>query len=154
MELYDEIVNPQLLVRRITVVANHLEEESSVVEKTGSTDIIVDLYNEFVAQQCMLQFVKSGRVAVPRESIGNLTEVLFNEDEVIDLRNRTPLEIRELGIRKMRLMTNNPSKKAGLEGYGLTIEEIVPLVIQPNEYNERYLQTKKERMGHTLNFNK
>ena len=52
----------------------------TVVEKTGSTDVILDLYNEFVAQQCMLQFVKSGRVAVPRDSIENLTELLFNED--------------------------------------------------------------------------
>ena len=58
--------------------------------------------------------------------------------------------IRELGIRKMRLMTNNPSKKAGLEGYGLTIDEIVPIVIKPNLYNMRYLSTKQERMNHAL----
>lgn len=58
--------------------------------------------------------------------------------------------IRELGIRKMRLMTNNPSKKAGLEGYGLTIDKIVPIVIKPNLYNMRYLSTKQERMNHTL----
>ena len=62
--------------------------------------------------------------------------------------------IRELGIRKMRLMTNNPSKKAGLEGYGLTIDEIVPVIIAPNEHNERYLSTKQERMHHTLGLNK
>ncbi len=62
--------------------------------------------------------------------------------------------IRELGIRKMRLMTNNPSKKVGLEGYGLTIDEIVPLVIKPNRYNERYLSTKQERMHHTLGLEK
>lgn len=62
--------------------------------------------------------------------------------------------IRELGIRKMRLMTNNPSKKAGLEGYGLRIEEIVPIVIEPNRYNERYLATKQERMHHTLGLEK
>ncbi len=62
--------------------------------------------------------------------------------------------IRELGIRKMRLMTNNPSKKAGLEGYGLTIDEIVPIVIEPNPYNERYLSTKQERMNHTLGLEK
>lgn len=58
--------------------------------------------------------------------------------------------IRELGIRKMRLMTNNPSKRAGLEGYGLTIDENVPIVIKPNLYNMRYLSTKQERMNHTL----
>lgn len=56
----------------------------------------------------------------------------------------------ELGITKMRLMTNNPLKRAGLEGYGLSITEIVPLEISPNEYNQRYLDTKKTKMGHTL----
>ncbi len=58
--------------------------------------------------------------------------------------------IRELGIKKMRLMTNNPTKKIGLEGYGLTISEIVPIVIAPNIHDIRYLATKEERMGHTL----
>lgn len=58
--------------------------------------------------------------------------------------------LRELGITRMRLMTNNPSKRAGLEGYGLSIEEIVPIVIAPNKHNERYLKTKEERMGHSL----
>ena len=62
--------------------------------------------------------------------------------------------IRELGIRRMRLMTNNPSKKAGLEGYGLRIEEIVPIVVEPNPYNERYLETKQKRMHHTLGLEK
>lgn len=55
-----------------------------------------------------------------------------------------------LGITKMRLMTNNPLKRVGLEGYGLSIEEIVPIVIKPTEYNEKYLETKETRMGHTL----
>ncbi len=58
--------------------------------------------------------------------------------------------IRELGIKHMRLMTNNPLKRAGLEGYGLHIDEIVPIVIAPNKYNEHYLETKEVRMGHTL----
>lgn len=62
--------------------------------------------------------------------------------------------LRELGISKMRLLTNNPTKRVGLEGYGLEIVENVPIEIIPNLYNERYLRTKKERMGHTLNFNK
>ena len=59
--------------------------------------------------------------------------------------------IRELGIKHMRLMTNNPVKRIGLEGYGLNISEIVPLEITPNPYNERYMETKKNRMGHILN---
>ena len=58
--------------------------------------------------------------------------------------------IRELGITRMRLMTNNPLKRAGLEGYGLSIEEIVPIVITPNPYNLHYLETKEERMNHKL----
>ena len=58
--------------------------------------------------------------------------------------------IRELGIKHMRLMTNNPLKRAGLEGYGLTIDEIVPIVIAPNPYNLHYLETKEKRMHHTL----
>ena len=58
--------------------------------------------------------------------------------------------IRELGIKRMRLMTNNPLKRAGLEGYGLRIDEIVPIVIAPNKYNLRYLETKEKRMDHML----
>ena len=58
--------------------------------------------------------------------------------------------LRELGISKIRLLTNNPTKRVGLEGYGLTIVVNVPIETTPNPYNERYLRTKKERMGHTL----
>ncbi len=62
--------------------------------------------------------------------------------------------LRELGVHNMRLLTNNPVKRIGLEAYGLKIVENVPIEITPNIYNERYLKTKKERMGHTLHFNK
>ncbi len=62
--------------------------------------------------------------------------------------------LREIGIKKMRLMTNNPVKRIGLEAYGLQITENVPIEITPNQYNERYLRTKKDRMGHALHFNK
>jgi 3,4-dihydroxy 2-butanone 4-phosphate synthase/GTP cyclohydrolase II len=58
--------------------------------------------------------------------------------------------LRELGVHKMRLITNNPVKRVGLEAYGLQIIENVPIEIAPNEYNQRYLRTKKERMGHNL----
>ena len=58
--------------------------------------------------------------------------------------------LRSIGISKMRLITNNPVKRVGLESYGLSVVENVSIEITPNEYNERYLQTKKERMGHTL----
>lgn len=60
--------------------------------------------------------------------------------------------LHSLGIKKMRLMTNNPVKRIGLEGFGLEITENVPLEVKPNEYNQRYLHTKKERMGHNLRF--
>lgn len=55
-----------------------------------------------------------------------------------------------LGVEKMRLMTNNPVKRIGLEGYGLTVVENVPIEIEPNQYNRFYMHTKKERMGHHL----
>jgi len=58
--------------------------------------------------------------------------------------------LRDLGIRRLRLMTNNPKKIIGLQGYGLTIEERVPIVIPPNEDNLRYLQTKRDKLGHLL----
>lgn len=58
--------------------------------------------------------------------------------------------LRHLGVHKMRLMTNNPTKRVGLEAYGLEIVENVPIEITPNEYDYRYLKTKKERMGHEL----
>ena len=56
----------------------------------------------------------------------------------------------DLGIRKLRLMTNNPCKIAGLEGYGLEITERVPVVIPPTAHDRRYLETKKEKMGHLI----
>lgn len=58
--------------------------------------------------------------------------------------------LQKLGVHKMRLMTNNPTKRVGLEAYGLEIVENVPIEIQPNEYDYAYLKAKKERMGHDL----
>jgi 3,4-dihydroxy 2-butanone 4-phosphate synthase/GTP cyclohydrolase II len=62
--------------------------------------------------------------------------------------------IRDLGIKKMRLMSNNPTKRTGLVGYGLEIIENVPLEIASNTHNELYLQTKRDKMGHQLKLNK
>lgn len=61
--------------------------------------------------------------------------------------------LRDLNVKKMRLITNNPVKRSGLEGYGLQIVETVPIVIEPNPHNQRYLKTKQERMGHDLKLN-
>lgn len=58
--------------------------------------------------------------------------------------------MRSLGLGKVRLISNNPVKRAGLEGYGITIVETIPLEIPPNPYNSFYLETKALKMGHTL----
>ncbi|GAB3222420.1 bifunctional 3,4-dihydroxy-2-butanone-4-phosphate synthase/GTP cyclohydrolase II [Spirosoma arcticum] len=58
--------------------------------------------------------------------------------------------LRDLGVRKLRLISNNPKKRAGLMGYGLEIVDTVPIEIASNPYNERYLRTKRDKMGHTI----
>ncbi len=58
--------------------------------------------------------------------------------------------IRDLGITKMKLMTNNPKKRAGLIGYGLEISQVIPIEIQSNSHNENYLITKRDKLGHTI----
>ena len=58
--------------------------------------------------------------------------------------------LHQLGVRKMRLMTNNPVKRIGLEGYGLEVVENIPIETEPTPYNRFYMHTKKERMGHKL----
>ena len=58
--------------------------------------------------------------------------------------------LREVGVTKMRLMTNNPKKRVGLEGYGLEIVEIVSIEIDANPFNQHYLETKRDKMGHLL----
>jgi len=60
----------------------------------------------------------------------------------------------DLGVKKMRLLTNNPKKMVGLQGYGLSIEKQVPIEIEPNEFNRCYLECKKLKMGHTLHMDK
>ena len=56
----------------------------------------------------------------------------------------------DLGIQKIRLMTNNPAKRAGLQGYGLEIVEYVPVIAAPEEHREKYLATKRDKMDHML----
>jgi 3,4-dihydroxy 2-butanone 4-phosphate synthase/GTP cyclohydrolase II len=58
--------------------------------------------------------------------------------------------LRELGVCKMKLITNNPVKRVGIEGYGLKVEEIINLEVEPNKHNEKYMKTKRDRMGHYL----
>lgn len=56
-----------------------------------------------------------------------------------------------LGVTKMKLMTNNPVKRVGLEGYGLEVTQVIPLEVKPNKHNQKYMKTKRDRMGHDLN---
>jgi 3,4-dihydroxy 2-butanone 4-phosphate synthase/GTP cyclohydrolase II len=58
--------------------------------------------------------------------------------------------LRHLGITKLKLITNNPKKRVGLIGYGLEIVENVPIRIAPNPYNEKYLKTKRDKLGHEI----
>jgi 3,4-dihydroxy 2-butanone 4-phosphate synthase/GTP cyclohydrolase II len=58
--------------------------------------------------------------------------------------------LRTLGVSKIRLISNNPRKRAGLKGYGLEIVETVPIRIEPNPHNEKYLSTKRDKMGHEI----
>jgi 3,4-dihydroxy 2-butanone 4-phosphate synthase / GTP cyclohydrolase II len=58
--------------------------------------------------------------------------------------------LRSLGVKKMRLLTNNPVKRVGLEGFGLKVVENIPIEVEPNEHNEFYMKTKRDRMGHIL----
>ncbi len=60
------------------------------------------------------------------------------------------LILSDIGVKTIRLLTNNPAKRSALEGYGLEVVERVPIKVMPNEYNNRYLQTKKDKLGHLL----
>ena len=71
------------------------------------------------------------------------------EDDERDFRTGAEL-LKALGFHAVRLMTNNPRKVAGLEGYGIEIVERVPLKVDPNPHNERYLETKSKKLGHML----
>jgi len=62
--------------------------------------------------------------------------------------------LKDLGLKKIRLLTNNPKKVIGLKGYDLEIVERIPLEIPPNAINEKYLKTKRDRLGHLLHQNK
>jgi 3,4-dihydroxy 2-butanone 4-phosphate synthase/GTP cyclohydrolase II len=58
--------------------------------------------------------------------------------------------LRNLGVSKMKLLTNNPVKRVGLEGYGLEVTKVIPLEVEPNKHNKKYLETKRDKMGHKL----
>jgi len=85
---------------------------------------------------------------------GGLDTVEANEalDQPADSRDYGPGQqiLFDLGVRRMRILTNNPRKLIGIEGYGLEVVEQVPIKVEPNPFNERYLRTNKEKLGHNL----
>jgi 3,4-dihydroxy 2-butanone 4-phosphate synthase/GTP cyclohydrolase II len=87
-----------------------------------------------------------------RDTVQANLDLGFNEDER-DYGVGANI-LRELGLGKLRLITNNPKKRKGLEGYGLVIIENLPLVILPNKHNRFYLETKRDKMGHFMNLAK
>jgi 3,4-dihydroxy 2-butanone 4-phosphate synthase/GTP cyclohydrolase II len=87
-----------------------------------------------------------------RDTVEANIELGFNDDERDYGVGANILHLLNLG--KIRLITNNPVKRAGLEGYGITITENVPLDVKPNAHNRFYLETKRDKMGHFLNIAK
>ncbi|HLO60364.1 MAG TPA: bifunctional 3,4-dihydroxy-2-butanone-4-phosphate synthase/GTP cyclohydrolase II [Bacteroidales bacterium] len=124
-----------------------LHEAMKMIEKAGQGVVVylnqegrgIGLFNKIKAYNLQ----EKGRDTVEAN-----IELGFEEDER-DYGVGASI-LHELGLGKVRLITNNPVKRAGLEGYGITIVDNIPLCIPPNEHNEFYLKTKKNKMGHLL----
>jgi 3,4-dihydroxy 2-butanone 4-phosphate synthase/GTP cyclohydrolase II len=130
---------------------DQLHEAMRMVQKEGKGVIIylnqegrgIGLYNKMKAYKLQEQ---------GRDTVEANVELGFKDDER-DYGVGAGM-LHALGIRKIRLMTNNPVKRAGLEGYGMKIVETIPLEVPPNKYNKFYLETKRDKMGHFLNIAK
>ncbi len=127
---------------------DQLHEAMRMVQKKGQGAIIylnqegrgIGLYNKMKAYKLQEE---------GRDTVEANVELGFQDDER-DYGVGAGI-LHALGIRKMRLITNNPVKKAGLEGYGMTIVETIQLEIPSNKHNQFYLETKRDKMGHFLN---
>lgn len=127
---------------------SQLHEAMRMVQQEGRGAIIylnqegrgIGLYNKIKAYKLQEQ---------GRDTVEANVELGFNVDER-DYGIGAGM-MHALGIRRIRLITNNPVKRAGLLGYGMEIVETIPLQIQPNEHNQFYLETKRDKMGHFLN---
>ncbi len=127
---------------------DQLHEAMRMVQKEGQGVIIylnqegrgIGLYNKMKAYKLQEQ---------GRDTVEANVELGFQEDER-DYGVGAGM-LHSLGIRNLRLITNNPVKKAGLEGYGMTIVETIALEFAPNQHNQFYLETKRDKMGHFLN---
>jgi 3,4-dihydroxy 2-butanone 4-phosphate synthase/GTP cyclohydrolase II len=126
---------------------SQLHEAMRMIEKEGRGVIIymnqegrgIGIFNKIKAYQLQDQ---------GRDTVEANLDLGFEEDER-DYGVGASI-MHELGLGKVRLITNNPIKRAGLEGYGISVVENVPLVIPPNEHNLVYLKTKKNKMGHLM----
>jgi len=127
---------------------DQLHEAMRMVQKEGQGVIIylnqegrgIGLYNKMKAYKLQEQ---------GRDTVEANVELGFQEDER-DYGVGAGM-LHSLGIARIKLITNNPVKKAGLEGYGMTIVETIPLEFAPNRHNQHYLETKRDKMGHFLN---
>ena len=130
---------------------NQLHEAMRMVQNEGQGVVIylnqegrgIGLYNKMKAYKLQEE---------GRDTVEANVELGFKEDER-DYGVGAGM-LHSLGIRKIRLITNNPVKKAGLEGYGMTIVETIPLEFAPNKHNQYYLETKRDKMGQFLNIAK
>ena len=130
---------------------NQLHEAMRMVQNEGQGVVIylnqegrgIGLYNKMKAYKLQEE---------GRDTVEANVELGFKEDER-DYGVGAGM-LHSLGIRNIRLITNNPVKKAGLEGYGMTIVETIPLEFAPNKHNQYYLETKRDKMGHFLNIAK
>lgn len=128
---------------------NQLHEAMKLVDKEGKGVVLymnqegrgIGLFNKIKAYKLQEQGF---------DTVQANLELGFKDDERDYGIGATILHL--LGVRKMRLLTNNPTKRAGLEGYGLEIIENVPIEVEVNEHNHFYMQTKKDKMGHNLEF--
>lgn len=128
-----------------------LHQAMKMVEKEGKGAVI------YLSQEGrgigLLNKIKSYKLQEEgRDTVEANLELGFNEDER-DYGVGANI-MRDLGLGKIRLISNNPVKRAGLEGYGIRIVETIPLEIEPNQFNSFYLQTKAEKMGHDLTCSK
>ena len=127
---------------------DQLHEAMRMIQKEGKGVIIylnqegrgIGLYNKMKAYKLQEQ---------GRDTVEANVELGFKDDER-DYGIGAGM-LHALGIRNLRLMTNNPVKKTGLEGYGMTIVETLPLEVPSNQHNQFYLETKRDKMGHFLN---
>ena len=130
---------------------DQLHEAMRMIEKSGNGVIVylsqegrgIGLFNKMRAYKLQEQGF---------DTVQANLELGFEEDER-DYGIGASI-LRELGLGKLKLITNNPKKRFGLEGYGLSVVENIPIVVEPNKHNKFYLETKQEKMGHFLNLAK